>query len=331
MVETTENIIQSLQKSPEGLDGVLKLNILQIQQVLKCLFESQKKKDEDILSLKKQVLDLNFLKSKYETKRVLNNATKTAGGEEVHSITTEHSKAPSAFDTLFTKNVPHILEKIFLSLDYKSFKTCQRACNSWNVLLTSASMIKKARSVFQEDIFSDQLILWRSARSGRTDEVRRLLSTRMMNLKRKFMLENTRPTTPLCEAANRGYKEVVQLLLEGGAAPDEGEDQHWTPLCMASYNGHKDVVKLLLDGGANIKKVNKIRWTPLHYAAAFNDIDVAQLLLKHGADQESRFALHFAGGRVTQRWLNFFLIMGLTPTRLINMVRLHCPLLYEIT
>ena len=29
-----------------------------------------------------------------------------------------------AFNKLFNKSVPHILEKIFLSLDYASFKTC---------------------------------------------------------------------------------------------------------------------------------------------------------------------------------------------------------------
>ena len=30
----------------------------------------------------------------------------------------------SAFDTLFTKSVPHIIEKIFFTLDYNSFKIC---------------------------------------------------------------------------------------------------------------------------------------------------------------------------------------------------------------
>ena len=31
----------------------------------------------------------------------------------------------SKFDKLLTRNVPHILEKIFLSLDYNTFKKCQ--------------------------------------------------------------------------------------------------------------------------------------------------------------------------------------------------------------
>ena len=175
MVETTENIIQSLQKSPEGLDGVLKLYILQMQQVIKCLFAAQKEKDEEIMNLKKKVLDLE---SMGKTDLVPNNATNTAG-DKVHSIKTE---APCAFNILFTKNVLHILEKIFLSLDYESFKTCQRASNSWNVLLTSASMTKKARSVFQKEIYRDENILWHSSRSGKTDVVRRLLSTGMMSL-----------------------------------------------------------------------------------------------------------------------------------------------------
>ena len=54
----------------------------------------------------------------------------------------------SAFDTLLTRNVPHILEKIFLSLDYKSFITCRRVSKTWNELLTSESFQKKEKSVY---------------------------------------------------------------------------------------------------------------------------------------------------------------------------------------
>ena len=145
MVDTTDEIIKSLQESPEGLDGVKNLNILQIQGVLKRLFVSQNEKDEENLNLKKKVQDLESKGNK--TDLVIKIVPETA--EEVHPIKTEYH---SSFDTLFAKNVPHILEKIFLSLDYESFKACQRVNNSWNVLLTSASFIKKARTLFQKGI-----------------------------------------------------------------------------------------------------------------------------------------------------------------------------------
>ena len=47
-------------------------------------------------------------------------------------------EASCSFDTLFTKNVPHIMEKIFLSLDPASFKACLDVSKSWNEVLTKS-------------------------------------------------------------------------------------------------------------------------------------------------------------------------------------------------
>ena len=65
---------------------------------------------------------------------------------------------PCAFDVLFTKSVPHcphILENIFLSLDYKSYKTCFEVNNTWYKLLASESFQRKAKSVFCDGILQD--------------------------------------------------------------------------------------------------------------------------------------------------------------------------------
>ena len=56
------------------------------------------------------------------------------------------------FDKLFTKSVPHILEKIFFSLDYASFKTCMEVNTVWQELLTSKSFKRLGKSIFCEDI-----------------------------------------------------------------------------------------------------------------------------------------------------------------------------------
>ena len=47
-----------------------------------------------------------------------------------------------AFDKLFPKSVPHVLEKIFLSHDYTSFKNCLDVNNTWNMLLTSNTICR---------------------------------------------------------------------------------------------------------------------------------------------------------------------------------------------
>ena len=61
-------------------------------------------------------------------------------------------------DRLFTRNVPHIVEKIFFSLDYASFKNCLEVSQSWRDLLTSESFLSRGKSVFCEDIQKELLI-----------------------------------------------------------------------------------------------------------------------------------------------------------------------------
>ena len=52
------------------------------------------------------------------------------------------------FDLLFNRNVPHILEKIFLNLeDYDSFKACQDVCIAWRALFSSEAFKKRAREL----------------------------------------------------------------------------------------------------------------------------------------------------------------------------------------
>ena len=54
----------------------------------------------------------------------------------------------SPFDLLFRKNVPHILEKIFLYLDYESYKSCLMVNKRWNQFLTSDSFKRIGKSTF---------------------------------------------------------------------------------------------------------------------------------------------------------------------------------------
>ena len=78
------------------------------------------------------------------------------------------------FDTLFTRNVPHILEKIFFSLDYASFKNCLEVNEPWRDLLTSESFLRKGKSVFCEDIHRELRL---GASSGNVDTIIRVFSS----------------------------------------------------------------------------------------------------------------------------------------------------------
>ena len=56
------------------------------------------------------------------------------------------------FDTLLTKYVPHILENIFFSLDYKSFKSCLQVNRKWKELIMSEAYKIKGKFVFHDEI-----------------------------------------------------------------------------------------------------------------------------------------------------------------------------------
>ena len=76
----------------------------------------------------------------------------------------EEEEAPCHFNTLFEKNVPHVLERIFLSLDHESFVSCCEVNKMMNTFLTSELMNKKAKSLFKTEILADEKQLWRNSK-----------------------------------------------------------------------------------------------------------------------------------------------------------------------
>ena len=223
-------------------------------------------------------------------------------------MTKTESRNCRPFDQLFAKNVPHIMENIFLSLDFESFKKCLRVSSAWNELLTSESFLMRAKNVFQAEILECERDLWEDSKDGRVDEVRILLSSGLLNVNKMhaFRALHERPcfhrhilhassdvcetpwntaTTALYEAANRGHKEVVQLLLQGGAEPDKGNNLGWTPLHIAVANNLRDVAQLLLENGADPHVADDYDgWTPLHAATNNGQKSMVKILIDGGAD-----------------------------------------------
>ena len=62
---------------------------------------------------------------------------------------TGENMRPGPFNKLFAMNVPHILEKIFFSLDYDAFKTCAEVSNTWKELLSSESYKKASEEMLK--------------------------------------------------------------------------------------------------------------------------------------------------------------------------------------
>ena len=188
----------------------------------------------------------------------------------------------SAFEALFSKNVPHLLEKIFFCLDYESYKRCIEVSNVWHNLLTSDSFKKKGKSVFHTEILKDGSNLFDAAKEGDEDMVKKPLSTGMIDVNIAVTQESL---GALFGAAYNGHRDAVQLLLQHGAKPKMRDQHGATPLHWAAYLGHKAVVKQLIDGGADHNRTNIWGKTPLHQAVEGGKKDVVKLLVDAGADQ----------------------------------------------
>lgn len=99
--------------------------------------------------------------------------------------------------------------------------------------------------------------------------------------------------TPLHGASEAGHKEIVELLLSGGADINVKDERRWTPLCYACYEGNKEIVKLLLSKGAEVNIENDYGWTPLYaslrgYYSYDGPKEIIVLLLSYGADVNVR-------------------------------------------
>ena len=197
-----------------------------------------------------------------------------------------------AFDVLFTKSVPHILEKIFLSLDYDSFKKCINVSKVWNELLTSETFKRNAKYVFQEEIGNEQKKLFNDTCDGNTEGVRKLLSNWMLNVNN--WISPAFGSTLLHMPAQNGHKDVVQLLLNAGVERDKTDCLGRTPLHLAAGFHHLEVVNVLLDAGADPNKEDNDGGTPLHHAVYSYSLvyggytEVIQTLIDRGADPRKK-------------------------------------------
>ncbi|XP_077390974.1 protein TANC2 isoform X2 [Festucalex cinctus] len=105
--------------------------------------------------------------------------------------------------------------------------------------------------------------------------------------------------TALTAAAAGGRLSVCKLLLDQGAALEQGSRRSVLPLFCAVRRGHWQVVELLLNHGAQVNMVDQQGRTALMTAASEGHMTTAKLLLDHGAsldqaDKEGLTALSWA-------------------------------------
>lgn len=78
-------------------------------------------------------------------------------------------------ETIFKRNVPHILEKIFFYLDFDSYNRCRDVSCEWKELLMSKHFCKRAKSVYRIELVMEEDKLIHASEKGDLEEVTRLL------------------------------------------------------------------------------------------------------------------------------------------------------------
>ncbi|XP_047542178.1 poly [ADP-ribose] polymerase tankyrase [Vanessa atalanta] len=126
--------------------------------------------------------------------------------------------------------------------------------------------------------------LFEACKVGDVTRVKKLITPQTVNARDTA----GRKSTPLHFAAGYGRREVVEILIAGGAALQARDEGGLQPLHNACSFGHADVVRALLAAGAPPAARDNWGYTPLHEAAAKGKVDVCIALLQHGADPNIR-------------------------------------------
>ena len=71
--------------------------------------------------------------------------------------------------------------------------------------------------------------------------------------------------TPMLRAVQRGSKNVIALLFEKGARPDEATKEGWNALHLAAKCGHRQLYELLIEKGVSLVALDQDGNTPMAY------------------------------------------------------------------
>jgi len=102
-------------------------------------------------------------------------------------------------------------------------------------------------------------------------------------------LQNFVGETALSIAAARGFEGICALLIENGGNTNISNLDGASPLHMAAACGHVGIVKLLVSRGAYVNAFDDEGDTPLHYAVREGCRDVVEVMVKNcGADYNAK-------------------------------------------
>jgi ankyrin repeat protein len=94
---------------------------------------------------------------------------------------------------------------------------------------------------------------------------------------------DSRQTSALIEAADKGFDEIVKTLILKGANLEIKDQLGYTALAKAAKNGHLTTLKILINAGAKVN-VNPEGRSVLMHVVEKNNMLLSQLIIAAGAD-----------------------------------------------
>ncbi|XP_071947978.1 uncharacterized protein [Antedon mediterranea] len=94
--------------------------------------------------------------------------------------------------------------------------------------------------------------------------------------------------TPLMNAAQKGHKDIVKVLIEYGADVNAQTSSGKDALMLTCFVGHLDVVKILRQHGAKWTVADKGGSTAIHWAVDGGNTELLRWMIRDGADVSAR-------------------------------------------
>ncbi|MHA1730657.1 MAG: ankyrin repeat domain-containing protein [Promethearchaeota archaeon] len=135
-----------------------------------------------------------------------------------------------------------------------------------------------------ERIYSDVMYVASMSVHG-TPQIQEMLAKYQIKMIDPDTSELEKGEAKLIESAAAGDLDGVKEALASGVSPDAVDSRDTSALRWAVQRGHSEVVKVLLDAGADVDKQSYTGWTALMDACFFSgDIEMVRMLLSAGAD-----------------------------------------------
>lgn len=153
----------------------------------------------------------------------------------------------------------------------------------WIITIATIDCSDGSRRTSEQDVKR----FFEACRTGNISVVNEMLKTR--SAKSLVNARDDSDVTPLHEAALKGHKAIVEVLLARGADVNSKTSDGFTPLLDAALNGHTSVVEVLLEKGALVDpEIDFVGVTPFFVALIRKHFDICTLLLKKGANIDHR-------------------------------------------